>query len=133
MSFFLKPLSVTLPYAARFTDGETTSRARERIQYPAKAETVTVTKKGEVAALARFSISLPTVGSVSDQRAADGEGEGRRQKKANEDNQTSIPPFFRTFPGVCGKLAPKGHLLRPAGVNFPQSPANQFSRATKLC
>jgi hypothetical protein len=28
----LKPLSVTLPFAARFTKGETASRARERIQ-----------------------------------------------------------------------------------------------------
>jgi len=26
----LKPLSVTLPFAARFIDGETTIRARER-------------------------------------------------------------------------------------------------------
>jgi len=31
-SFFLKPLPVTLPFAARFTDGETASRARKCIQ-----------------------------------------------------------------------------------------------------
>ncbi|MGH7951243.1 MAG: hypothetical protein ACREFE_04905 [Limisphaerales bacterium] len=28
----MKPLSVTLPFAARFTDRETASRARERIE-----------------------------------------------------------------------------------------------------
>jgi hypothetical protein len=28
----LKPLSVTLPFAARFTDGETASRARQRMK-----------------------------------------------------------------------------------------------------
>jgi hypothetical protein len=33
-SFFLKPLSVTLPFAARFTEGEAASRARERTRLP---------------------------------------------------------------------------------------------------
>ena len=41
IAFFLKPLSVTLPFAARFTDGETASRAQQRIKDPAKAKTVT--------------------------------------------------------------------------------------------
>ena len=38
MSFFLKPMSVTLPFADRFTDGETASRARERIQQFSESE-----------------------------------------------------------------------------------------------
>jgi len=50
----LKPLSVTLPFAARFTDGETASRARQRIGKPAKAKTVTVAGGQEGGPLARF-------------------------------------------------------------------------------
>jgi hypothetical protein len=34
--------------------------------------------------LAQFSISLSGIGSVSDQRAAGGEGDERRQKKGEE-------------------------------------------------
>ena len=68
MSFFLKPLSVTLPYAARFTKGETSSRcAKSAFADSAKAETVTVAKWEKWATLARFSISLLNIGSVSDQ------------------------------------------------------------------
>jgi len=49
----LKPLSVTLPFAARFTLGETASRARQRMNNPAKAETVIVAKgqKGDAGAV----------------------------------------------------------------------------------
>jgi len=43
----LKPLSVTLPFAARFTGGETASRARKRIEHPAKAKTVTTAEGRE--------------------------------------------------------------------------------------
>jgi len=92
MSFFLKPLSVTLPYAARFTDGETASRARERIQRFSESANRDSDEAGEVAALARFSLSLPTADRcrTSEQQMA---GDGRGQKKANEGNQTSISPF----------------------------------------
>jgi hypothetical protein len=41
-SFFLKPLSVTLPYAARFTDAEDSEPCAKCIQNLAKAKTVTV-------------------------------------------------------------------------------------------
>jgi hypothetical protein len=61
---------------------------------------------------------------VSDQRAADGEGDGRRQKKANE--TTDILLLCLTFPGVCEELTPEGCRLRPVGVNFSQSPANHL-------
>jgi hypothetical protein len=44
IAFFLKPLSVTLPFAARFTWRETAGRARKRIEESAKAKTVTVAK-----------------------------------------------------------------------------------------
>jgi len=53
----LKPLSVTLPYAARFTAGETASRAPKRIEKPAKAKTVTVTKGGSGGAGAVFDLA----------------------------------------------------------------------------
>jgi len=63
----LKPLSVTLPFAARFTEGEAASRARQRIENPAKAKTVTVAEREGGAALARFTLSLPALGWVPDQ------------------------------------------------------------------
>jgi hypothetical protein len=65
-SFFLKPLSVTLPFAARFTDRETASRARKRIQTQAKAKTVTVAKEGERADAGAVLDLAPIIGSVSD-------------------------------------------------------------------
>jgi len=42
----LEPLSVTLPFAARFTGRETASRARQRIQYLVNAKTVTAVGMG---------------------------------------------------------------------------------------
>jgi hypothetical protein len=123
----LKPLSVTLPYAARFTEWGDSEPVRESaFDDSAKAKTVTVTRWGGMAALARFSISLLTDDSVSDQRAADGRGDGRRQKEAKNNKPTSIPSFW-SFPGVCGKLTQAGHGLLPARVNFPQSPVNQLA------
>jgi len=62
----LKPLSVTLPFAARFTDGETASRARQRIKNPAKAKTVTAAEGQEGAAGAVLALA-PDLGLVSDQ------------------------------------------------------------------
>jgi hypothetical protein len=70
-SFFLKPLSVTLPFAARFTWWETAQPCAKCIQNPAKAKTVTVAKgqKGDAGAV--FDLA-PRLGSVSDKRAANG-------------------------------------------------------------
>jgi hypothetical protein len=51
---FLKPLSVTLPFADRFTDGEDSGPCAKCIQNPAKAKTVTVAKRVEGETLARF-------------------------------------------------------------------------------
>jgi hypothetical protein len=64
--------------------GETASRALERIEAPAKAKTVTVAERlrGDAGAVL---ISLPYLGSVSDQRAANGGGDGGR-KKAKTNN-----------------------------------------------
>jgi hypothetical protein len=65
-SFFLKPLSVTLPFAARFTDGGDSETCATRIQNPAKAKTVTEAEGEAGDAGAVFDLaSIP--GSVSDQ------------------------------------------------------------------
>jgi hypothetical protein len=94
MSFFLKPLSVTLPYAARFTDrGDGKPCAKSAFNNSAKAETVTVTKGGRGGAGAVFDLST-SIGAVSDQRAADGEGDGRRQKKGRIKQPNICFPYF---------------------------------------
>jgi hypothetical protein len=62
----LKPLSVTLPLAARFTEEETASRARQRIQLASESGNRDSGEAGKGATLARFSLSLLTIGSVSD-------------------------------------------------------------------
>jgi len=61
-SFFLKPLSVTLPFAARFTGREAGSRARQRIQKlgERKNRDSGRTRRGEP--LARFLKSPQTIG-----------------------------------------------------------------------
>jgi hypothetical protein len=61
-SFFLKPLSVTLPFIARFTGREAGSRARQRIQDLVNAKTVTVAGREGGKPLARFLISPQTIG-----------------------------------------------------------------------
>jgi hypothetical protein len=63
----LKPLSVTLPFAARFTGGETAGRARKCIQQPSESENRDRGRKGKGETLARFLISLLIPGAVSDQ------------------------------------------------------------------
>jgi hypothetical protein len=83
-SFFLKPLSVTLPFAARFTYGKTTGRARKRIEKSAKAKTVTVAKgqKGDAGAV--FDLvpkSRPGIEPVSNKRWGGG------VRKKGEDKQ----------------------------------------------
>jgi hypothetical protein len=119
-SFFLKPLSVTLPFAARFTGwGDTEPRAK-CIKIPAKAKTVTVAKgqKGDAGAV--FDLAPKSrlgVGPVSSKRWGDG---GR---KKGEEKQPSFHPFL-ILPGVCGKLPRTGQGIFPGSDNFPQSPAN---------
>jgi hypothetical protein len=61
--------------------GETASRARKRIQRFSESEYRDSGEEGEVETLARYSISLPIAGSVSDQWAATG-GWWTAQKKA---------------------------------------------------
>jgi hypothetical protein len=61
-SFFLKPLSVTLPFAARFTGREAGSRARQRIRDLVNAKTVTVGGPEGGEPLARFLMSPQTIG-----------------------------------------------------------------------
>ena len=89
--------------------GETASRARERIQPISESENRDSGEVGEVAKLARFSISLLNIGSVSDQRAADGwvmDGVKKRRRIT-----TQHPSLICEFlPGVCGKLARAGVL-----------------------
>jgi hypothetical protein len=70
-SFFFEPLSVTLPFAARFTFWETAKPCEKRIQNRAKAKTVTVAKGQKGDAGAAFDLA-PNPGSVSDKRAANG-------------------------------------------------------------
>jgi xanthine dehydrogenase iron-sulfur cluster and FAD-binding subunit A len=67
----LKPLSVTLPFAARFTRWETAKPCAKRIPNQAKAKTVTVAKRQKGDAGAAFDLA-PELGSVSDRRAANG-------------------------------------------------------------
>jgi len=72
IAFFLKPLSVTLPYAARFATLGDSDAAREvHLTTQRKQKTVTVAKgqKGDAGAV--FDLA-PKVGSVSDKRAANG-------------------------------------------------------------
>jgi len=85
---------------------------------PAKAKTVTVAK-GQRETLARFLISLPNLGPVSDQRA-EGRGDGVR-KKAKTNSHTFH--LFGILPGVCGKSARTGFGLYPGSGDLPQSPA----------
>jgi hypothetical protein len=63
----LKPLSVILPFAARFTGRETASRARQRIQDLVNAKTVTAVGRARGTPLARFLMSPQTIGWVSDE------------------------------------------------------------------
>jgi len=62
----LKPLSVTLPFAARFTDwGDSEPRAKAH-QESSGSRKRDSGGEGERETLARFWIPLPTIGSVSD-------------------------------------------------------------------
>jgi hypothetical protein len=68
----LKPLSVTLPFAARFTDwGDSKPCAGAHSKNLAKAKTVTAAEVQEGDAGAVFDLA-PVLGLVSDQRAANG-------------------------------------------------------------
>jgi len=70
--------------------GETASRARKRNQEDGESENRDSGGKGKGETLARFSISPPYYGSVSDQRAANG-GVTACVKKG-EGKQPYIPP-----------------------------------------
>jgi hypothetical protein len=86
----LKPLTVTLPLAARFTDGGDSEPCARRIQLPAKAKTVTEAKgqRGDTGAVLDIAPKYRLgVGPVSSQRWGDG---GR---KKGEDKQPYIPPI----------------------------------------
>ena len=72
------------------------------------------------------------VGSVSDQRTADG-GVMDDSKKGEEQQRNIHWPLIPNLHGVCGKFALAGLGLLPASENWPQAPANQFGRATELC
>jgi hypothetical protein len=61
----LKPLSVTLPFAARFTEGEAASRARQRIENLVNAKTVTAAEGKGGAAGAVFDVTS-NLGWLSD-------------------------------------------------------------------
>jgi hypothetical protein len=63
----LKPLSVTLPYAARFTDAGDSEPCMQCNPSPAKAKTVTVDEGVKGKLLARFLISLLNLGALSDE------------------------------------------------------------------
>jgi hypothetical protein len=121
-SFFLKPLSVTLPFAARFTDGETASRARKRIEEPAKAKTVTVAKGQRGDAGAVFDLAPESrfgVGPVSSKRWGDG---GRKKRR----RQTTIltPSFgFWNSARSLRQISTDGLQFIPGSVDLPQSPA----------
>jgi hypothetical protein len=83
MSFFLNrcPSPCCLPLASPAV--EPARRARERMQFPAKAESVTVTEWAEGPTPARFSISLPSApggGTVSGKQWCDGERLKRRME-----------------------------------------------------
>ena len=103
--------------------GETASRARKRIQNPAKAKTVTVAKGQRGDAGAIFDLAPKSrlgVGPVSSKRWGDG---GR---KIGEDKQPNFraPAVVLILREVCGKSARTGFSLFPGSVDLPQSPAN---------
>jgi hypothetical protein len=119
-SFFLKPLSVTLPFAARFTGRETASRARQRVENSAKAKTVTAAEGQEGAAGAVFDLAS-NLGLVSDERAANG-GVMAGVKKG-EDTQPNSPfgardenavrVFLTAFWGRAGGMSRQ--IILPCG------------------
>jgi hypothetical protein len=68
-------------------------------------------------------ISHLDLGSVSDERAANGGSEGGRKKgEDKQPDQFFIPILI--LAGVCGKLLRVGHGLHSARGNFTQSPSN---------
>jgi hypothetical protein len=69
----------------------------------------------------------PTVGAVSDGRAANG-GVTAGENWMKKENLTSLPPAGPWFwpARSLRKIAAGGHGVFPARGNFPQSPANQI-------
>jgi hypothetical protein len=119
-SFFLKPLSVTLPFAARFTAWGDSEPCAKCIQNPAKAKTVTAAKReiGDAGAVFDLAPRLRLgVGPASSKRWGDG------VRKKGEDKQPHINLNLETLPGVGGKSARTGFSLFPGSGGLPQSPA----------
>ena len=103
----MKPLSVTLPFAARFTDGGDSEPRAKCIQNPAKAKTVTVAKGQMGDAGAVFDLAPKSrlgVGPVSSKRW----GDGGRKIGADKQPNFRAPAVVLILPGVCGKLARAG-------------------------
>jgi len=93
MRFFLKPLSVRLPYAARFTWAEPNFAARSaEINNSAEAKSVTVSKgeSGDTGAVLAHAATVKMWRS-SEQQAEDGSEEGGQTKGAMTNTSTKIP------------------------------------------
>jgi len=101
----LKPLSVTLPFAGRFTEGGDNEQYAKCIQNPVKAKTVTLAEGGRWRRwrgfCSRFNYRLG-VGLASSKRGNDG-----WLKKAKTNNLT-LHTLVLIVTGVCGKMS-----LRP--------------------
>jgi len=100
----------------------------------AKAKTVTAAEGQEGDAGAVFDLA-PKVGAVSDERAANG-GMMAGVKKAKDNHPKILPPAGPCFYPARSlrKIATDGTpRIFPGSGNFSQSPANQFTGATKLC
>ena len=85
----MKPLSVTLPFAARFTDGGDNEPRAKRIENQAKAKSVTAAEVQEGDAGALFDLAPKSrlgVGPVSSKW-----GVTTDVKKAKTNNLTNIP------------------------------------------
>jgi len=100
----------------------------------AKAKTVTAAEGQEGDAGAVFDLA-PKLGAVSDERAANG-GMMAGVKKAKDNHPKILPPAGPCFYPARSlrKIATDGTpRIFPGSGNFSQSPANQFTGATKLC
>jgi hypothetical protein len=98
----LKPLSVTLPFAARFTAWGDSEPCAKCIQLSAKAKTVTVVEGKEGDAGAVFDLAPKSrldVGPVSSKRW----GEGGRKK--GEDKQPEFVPPAGSWFEFCPESA----------------------------
>jgi hypothetical protein len=124
-SFFLKPLSVTLPFAARFAGSEDSAPRAKAHQMLGGSGKRDSGERGWGDAGAIFA-PASIVGAMSDGRAANG-GVTAGENWMKKENLTSLPPAGPWFwpTRSLRKIAAGGHGVFPARGNFPQSPANQ--------